>query len=132
MENEITTFRNSSRERFHSRIFKNIIGAHKRAPSIATLTEMGRYPISIEIHKRMIRYLLRFKTIQKNRLVYKDFIEQQKVKTHNKYVSQKLEKNGYSYIFKRQINILCEIEKQIWTRKLSKFKKCSLQKYDEI
>ena len=63
MENEIATFGNSSWERFHLRICKNNIGAHKGASNIATLAEMGRYPISIEIHKRMIRYLLRFNII---------------------------------------------------------------------
>ena len=104
IENGIATFGNSGWERFHSRICKNIIGAHKRAFNTATLAEMGTYPVSIEINRRMIRYLLRYKTIQKDRLVYKAFIEQQKVKnTTNTWVTKAreiLDKNWYSYIFK--------------------------------
>ena len=76
MESDITKFGNSSWERFHTRICKNILGVHKGASNIATMTEIGRYPIGIDIHKRMIRYLLRFKTMEKERLVYKAFKEQ--------------------------------------------------------
>ena len=63
-------------ESFHNRICKNII-EHKGASNIATLSEMDSYLISIEIHKGMIKYLLRFKTMEKDRLVYKAFLEDQ-------------------------------------------------------
>ena len=83
LDGNIENFGNSIWERFHTRICKNILGVHRWASNIATLTEIGRYPISIEIHKRMIRYLLRFKNMDEEKLVYKAFKEQQK-DTNNK------------------------------------------------
>ena len=91
-------------ERFHLRACKNIIGAHKRASNIATLAEIGRYPIGIEIHKRMIRYLLRMKNVEEERFLYSAFLDQQKGKNKiNNWVTKTkeiLDKSGYSFIFK--------------------------------
>ena len=75
------------------------------ASNIAMLVEIGRHPIRIEIHQRMIRYLLRFKNMEKDRLVYKAFLEQQKDKNSlNTWVTRVreiLDKIGFSFIFKR-------------------------------
>ena len=96
-------FGNSTWERFHTRICKNILGVHRRASNLASLAELGRYPITIEIKKRMVRYFLRFRGMNKNRLVYKAFEEQLKDETNPnnwvKKVEEILNGSGFSFIF---------------------------------
>ena len=103
IENNVATFGNSTWERFHTRICKNILGVHRRASNLASVAELGRYPITIEIKKRMVRYFLRFRGMNKNRLVYKAFEEQLKDETNPnnwvKKVEEILNGSGFSFIF---------------------------------
>ena len=70
-------FDNNSIETFHLRFCKNMLGVHRGTSNIGTLAEIGRYPLATEIHKRMVRYLLRFKILNENTLVAKAFREQE-------------------------------------------------------
>ena len=93
-------------EGFHIRACKNLIGAHKRAPNLATLAEIGRYPINIEIHKRMIRHLLRSKNIEEERLLYSAFTEKLSNKTNNwiEMAKEIVDNTGHSYMFQMATN----------------------------
>ena len=55
-------------ERFHLRVCKNILGVHKYTSNVAALSEIGRYPISHDVHKQMVKYLLRFDNMAENRI----------------------------------------------------------------
>ena len=65
-------------ERFHTRVCKNILGVHKGTTNIATLAEIGRYPVTHDIHKQMVKYLIRFESLPENRLSKQSFQEQSK------------------------------------------------------
>ena len=105
---DIQKIGNSLLERFHNRICKDILGVHKRASNLASLAELGRFPIYIEIHNRMIRFLLRFRGMKKDKLVYKAFQEQLHKGQNNsswvKKTKEILDKNGLSFIFEKVIN----------------------------
>ena len=89
-------------ERFHLRVCKNILGVHKSTSNIAVLSEIGRYPISHDIHKQMVKYLLRFEEMAENRLAKKTYEEQKRDPTNDKlWVSRThsfLDKIGLSFI----------------------------------
>ena len=76
-ERIFTEFGGKAWERFHLRVCKNILGVYKNTSNLAVLSEIGRYPISSDIHKQMVRYLLRFDGMTKSRLAKKCFEEQQ-------------------------------------------------------
>ena len=94
-------------ERFHFKICKQIIGVNRKASNIAVLAELGRYPLYIEIQERMIKYLLRFRIIQKDRLLFKAYQEQIKNLDENENwlnnTKNILDRNGFSYVFINQI-----------------------------
>ena len=74
--NNIADFGNSPCERFHTRVCKNILGAHRKTSNIATLLEIGRFPISSEIQMRMVKYLFRLETLDTSGLLYSAYLEQ--------------------------------------------------------
>ena len=89
-------------ERFHLRVCKNILGVHKNTTNIAVLSELGRYPMSHDIHKQMVKYLLRFEDMAENRLAKIAFEEQKRNSTKNTHWVSKvkcfLDKMGLSFI----------------------------------
>ena len=89
-------------ERFHLRVCKNILGVHKNTSNIAVLCEMGRYPISHDIHKQMVRYFLRFKDMAEHRLAKNSYEEQRRNSANEKnwvsIIQSFLDKRGLSYI----------------------------------
>ena len=66
-------------EKFHLRVCKNILGVHRGTSNIGTLAEIGRYPMACDIHKRMVRYLLRFNTQSDTTLAVRAFRNKKKM-----------------------------------------------------
>ena len=100
-------------ERFHFKICKQIIGVNKKTSNIATIAELGRYPLYIDIQTQIIKYLLRLKIIKKERLLFKAYQEQiENINEQNNWINNAkiiLDKNGLSYIFlnhKDSVNII--------------------------
>ena len=88
-------------ERFHLRVCKNILGVHKYTSNVAVLSEIGRYPISHDIHKQMVKYLLRFDNMAENRIAKKCIEEQKQDHTGDHWLTRTktfLDKLGLSYI----------------------------------
>ena len=116
----------SSIERFHLKVCKQILGVHRKASNIAVLAELGRFPLKLDIQKTITKYLLRFNILDKDRLVYKAYIEELKNpgirKNWINFSKNMLDENGLSYIFLNHIN--CEstskqvIDKTIETLKI--------------
>ena len=102
-KHDISNLGKSAIEKFHLKVCKHIIGVHRKASNVATLTELGRYPLQFDIQNRLIKYLLRFNMIEKNRLVYKAYLEEtQNITTANSwlgYSKKILDNSGLSYIF---------------------------------
>ena len=84
LPNNIENVHSAIYELFQTRCCKNILGVSNKTTNIITLAELGRYPLYIDIHKKMINYFLRFKTIGKERLLYKAYLEQKNELQHNK------------------------------------------------
>ena len=63
-------------EKFHLSMCKQILGIHKRANNVATLSELGRYPFSIDIDVQIFKYFQRFIYVDKERYLYKAFQEE--------------------------------------------------------
>ena len=74
--NNIADFGNFPWERFHTRVCKNILGAHSKTSNIATLLEIVRFPISSEIQIRMVKYFLRLETVDTGGLLHAAYQEQ--------------------------------------------------------
>ena len=95
-------------ERFHFKICKQIIGVNRKTSNIATIAELGRYPLYIDIQTMIIKYLLRFKTIKQERLLFKAYQEEiQNIKEKRNWICNAkdiLDKNGLSYIFINHLN----------------------------
>ena len=93
LEENIEKIMNKGWEKLHTKVCKNI----------TTLTEIGRYPMYIDIHTKMTKYLMRLKNIGKERLVCKAYQEQlNETENRNHWVwkmKEILDKDGYSYIF---------------------------------
>ena len=101
-------------ERFHLRVCKNILGVHKKTTNIAVLSEMGRYPLSYDIHKQMIKYLLRLEDMAETRLAKKSFEEQKSNSTNNENwvatTKSFLDNLGLSYIHNKNTG------EEYWTK----------------
>ena len=101
--NNIADFGNSPCERFHTRVCKNILGAHRKTSNIATLLEIGRFPISSEIQMRMVKYLFRLETLDTSGLLYSAYLEQKHNMNNNirnwlNTTKDILDRNGLSYL----------------------------------
>ena len=103
LEENIEKIVNTVWEKLHTKVCKNILGVHRKASNITTLAEIGRYPMYIDIHTNMTKYLLRLKNTGKERLVCKAYQEQlDETENRNHWVwkmKEILDKDGYSYIF---------------------------------
>ena len=71
---------------------------------MATLAELGRYPLYIDIHKKMIKYFQRFKTLKRERLLYKAYLEQKSgIKDNDTNwltrIKDILNRSGFSFVF---------------------------------
>ena len=95
-------------ERFHFKICKQVVGVNRKTSNIATIAELGRYPLYIDIQTMIIKYLLRFKTIKKERLLFKAYQEQiENINEQRNWIYNAkniLDKNGLSYIFINHMN----------------------------
>ena len=49
----------STYELFQTKCCKNILGVNSKTTNITTLAELGKYPLYIDIHKKMVRYFLK-------------------------------------------------------------------------
>ena len=104
LPNDIENIHTSTYERFQTRCCKNILGVNNKTTNITTLAELGKYPLYIDIHKKMIKYFLRLQTLKKERLLYKAYIEQKnglKNKDTNwlSKIKDILDKTGFSFVF---------------------------------
>ena len=113
----------TSCELFHIKCCKNILGVSKKTTNIATLAELGRYPLYIDIHKKMIKYFLRFETLEKGRLLYESYIEQinEQLNNQKNWLSQIkdiLNQNGFTFVFNSN-ETDCSEEKSHKTYKLA-------------
>ena len=103
---DITEIGSEIWERFHLRVCKNMLGVHKNTTNIAVLSEMGRYPLSHDIHKQMTKFFLRFEDMAGTRLAKKAFEEQKNSKNDKNWVTTTknfLDNLGLSYIYNRII-----------------------------
>ena len=50
-------------ERLHMKFYKLLLGVGKRATNLATLSELGRFPLHFDITKSMIRYWHRLENL---------------------------------------------------------------------
>ena len=102
-KNDLSSIGKSSIERFHLKVCKQISGVHRKTSNIATLLELGRYPLKLDIQKLTIKYFLRFSKLDENRLVCKGYEEETDNMNFGKnwisYTKNILDKNGLSYIF---------------------------------
>ena len=104
LPNRIDHLNTSVSELFQTRCCKNILGVSKKTTNIAILAELGRYPLYIDIHKKMIKYFIRMKSLNPERLLYKAYMEQKNEQTINhtnwltsiKYI---LDHTGFSFVF---------------------------------
>ena len=104
---DITEIGSEIWERFHLRVCKNMLGVHKNTTNIAVLSEMGRYPLSHDIHKQMTKFFLRFEDMAGTRLAKKAFEEQKNSKNDKNWVTTTknfLDNLGLSYIYNKDIS----------------------------
>ena len=71
-------------ERFHLSMCKQVLGINKRGNNVSTLSELGRYPLYIDIETQIFKYFQRFIHIEKDRFSYKAFQEQCSLDIMNK------------------------------------------------
>ena len=126
----LKTFGENTWERFHLQVCRNILGVHNKTSKIATLAEIGRYPIEQDVHIRMVRYLLRFDTMQKNKLAYMASQEQKITRNEKDWLNVSksfLDRIGLSNIHKdmpvkdRKIGETNRLSKSIRDREREKF-----------
>ena len=121
-KNDLSSIGRSYIERFHLKVCKQILGVHRKTSNIATLLELGRYPLKFDIRKSIIKYFLRFKSLDKNRLVYKAYEEELSNMNYSKnwitYTKYTLDNNGLSYIFQDNLKFKQSSDQNI--EKLSK------------
>ena len=102
--NNIADFGNFPWVRLHTRVCKNILGAHSKTSNIATLLEIGRFPISSEIQIRMVKYFLRLETVDTGGLLHAAY-QEQKLNMNNNFrnwlstTKNILDRNGLSYLY---------------------------------
>ena len=103
LEENIEKIMNTVWEKLHTKVCKNILGLHRKASNITILAEIGRYPMYIDIHIKMTKYLLRLKNIGKERLVCKAYQEKLNETENRNHCVWKMkeiwDKNGYTNIF---------------------------------
>ena len=87
---------------------KQILGVHRKSSNVATLSELGRYSLKLDIQKTITKYLLRFNILDKDRLAYKAYQEEMNNLSFRKnwidYSKTMLDKNGLSFIFLNHID----------------------------
>jgi hypothetical protein len=69
------------------KIAKSMLDLPKKATNIGTLSELGQYPIQIEINTNILKFYGRLKNMDQNRLVYKAFLEDSRLALKNPKVS---------------------------------------------
>ena len=108
LETKIEKFGRSECEKFQTQICKNILAVNRKTSNIATVSELGRYPLYTDIHKKIVRYLIRFESLDKDRLLYKAYQEQRnEIRNKCNWLSrskQIFDNNGFSYVFRAIMN----------------------------
>ena len=56
-KHDLSSIGRSPIERFHLKVCKQILGVHRKTSNIATLSELGRYPLKLDIQKSIVKYL---------------------------------------------------------------------------
>ena len=106
--NNIDSIFKDSFEKFHIKICKQILGAHRKTMNTPVLAELGRFPMKLSIDTQMIKYFLRLDKLPKERFLHKLYIEnktqQENRKDWNYRIKEILNKCGFSYIWRNQFN----------------------------
>ena len=74
-------------ERLHMKFCKLLLGVGKRATNLATLSELGRFPLHFDITKSMIRYWHRLENLGSSFPLLKDAYLESKLLSY--YLNQK-------------------------------------------
>ena len=106
--NNIDSIFRDSFEKLHIKICKQILGTHRKTTNIPVLAELGRFPLKLSINNQMVKYFLRFDTIEKERLLHELYIENKAKEENQKdwhyYVKEILNQCGFSYVWRNQFN----------------------------
>jgi hypothetical protein len=68
-------------------VCKSILAIPRRASNTAALSELGVYPIARDIIVSMVKYWIRLKTLDTDRLLWHAFVEDNRIATHNSKLS---------------------------------------------
>ena len=95
-------------EKFQIAVLKHLLGVSRKTTNLATLSELGRYPLTIYIQHQAIKYYLRLPHINHERLLYETYLEQKQMYlkgeySFNTYIINILNKLGMPYIYTDQM-----------------------------
>ena len=107
---KIENLHSSACELFQTRCCKHILGASKKTTNMATLAELGRYPLYIDIHKKMVKYFLRLNTLNTDRILYLAYLEQKNELIKNgatwlTKIKDILDHTGFSFVYTPDIGV---------------------------
>ena len=106
--NNIDSIFKDSFEKLHIKIYKQILGTHRKTMNTPILAELGRFPMKLSIYIQMVKYLLRLEKLPKLRFLHKLYIEnksqQENRKDWNYHIKEILNKCGLSHIWRNQFN----------------------------
>ena len=88
-------------------VLKQLLAVPRNTTNISILLELGRYPLTISMQHQAIKYFLRFPHINKDRLLFKMYKENQQTYNVNtnfvSYIIQILNSIGMSDIWITQL-----------------------------
>ena len=70
---DITLFTKNKLEKFQIKIFKGLLGVSRTTSNISLLLELGRYPITSNMHYQTIKYFGRLSSIKDDRLLHEAY-----------------------------------------------------------
>lgn len=63
VQNSANTFSNLPAEKLHIKFCKTVLGVNKKATNLATLSELGRFPLHYDVIKSMLKYWHRLENL---------------------------------------------------------------------
>ena len=91
-------------EKLHLQFCRTILGVSNKTSNLATLGELGRYPLMLHCYVQMIKYWHHIKTTTpKDSLVYKfiNYTEQSETQEHCRWLSTKLRCSNHSLLIEQ-------------------------------
>ena len=104
---EITLLTKNKLEKFQIKIFKGLLGVSRTTSNISLLLELGRYPITSNMHYQSIKYFGRLSSLKDDRLLHEAYNwEKENMQTGGKgfisYIVNTLNKIGMANIWIEQ------------------------------